>query len=168
MDRNTMPTMPPPKAQPAPGAPGYTGDPNGEAGIGATKEAALTIGGLALFLASRGRLNPGLANFTVKTAATTLTSAGVLSMMRAGGHGDEQSKIQRQRLLAAVLKQAGTQPGPSGQLVTIVNRKTGERTQVPIETMQALIDRGVIRVRSSKTGKPVVKIEMKKPWLADP
>jgi hypothetical protein len=49
-----------------------------------------------------------------------------------------------------------------------VNRRTGERIQIPLEELQRLVESGAIRLKDKKTGKRLIKIEMKKPWLADP
>lgn len=165
-----MPTMPPPKPPPRPGDPGYLGDANAEpGGFGPSKEFALTALGVALFLASRGRLSEGRAKFITKTAVGTIASTGALTLARQGGHGDENAQKARvAAIIAATLKEKGTMESPSNQYVTFVDRRTGERRKIPLEVLQQLVDSGAIRLKNKKTGETIIKVEMKKPWMADP
>lgn len=165
-----MPTMPPPKPPPKPGDPGHMTDANAEpGGFGVSKELALTALGVALFLASRGRLSEGTTKFVAKTAVGTLASTGALTLSRAAGHGDENAaKARYAAALRESLQKLQATVSPSNVYVTYVNKKTGDRLKIPIEELQRLIDTGAIRVKNAKTGEKVIKVEMKKPWLADP
>lgn len=132
-----------------------------------TKFAIVAVG-VAVFLASRGRITSPTERFITYNATKGIVGLGGLYLATRGGHQPSPRDQIEQEAVANLLKQVGTLESPSGKYVFYVNKKTGEKTRIPAEEFQRLIDTGTISVKNAKTGKKISALNMLPFWNADP